>query len=141
MQTVNLVILKKPKIFFICGVLNISTAYNIFRMAKTEDGSAYSGPWIAAMQPVYVPRDDEELQDQEVEADLLVLVQYRLETVLEPVKQMSRTLMIYGAAVLGSILIVTFTLWWLVRRAGSAGTEKATESKKEQEMVETIQAS
>ncbi len=108
-------------------------------LARTEDGKAYAGKWIAAMQPVRVPRDEEQLQESETQADLLVLVQYRLEKVLEPVKQMTNALLIEGAAALGSILIVTFTVWWLVRRTKHAGTEKKHTTGLSQELIETME--
>ena len=110
-------------------------------LAAAKDGNLYTGKWIAAMQPVRMPRNDDELQEQEDQADLLVLVQYRLEKVLQPVKQMSRTLFIYGAAALGSILIVTFTLWWFVRRGNGSRTEKDKEPAIDQELIETMPAS
>jgi serine/threonine protein kinase len=110
-------------------------------LADTEDGKAYAGKWIAAMKPVRVPRDEEELQQGEVEADLLVLVQYRLDKVLQPVKQMTNELLLDGLAGLASILIVTFTAWWLVRRSNRTGTKEGNEPGQQQELIETIQAS
>ncbi len=109
-------------------------------LAKAQDGKAYSGPWIAAMQPVRVPGEHSQTQ-QHGATDLLVLVQYRLETVLEPVNQMRSALLVEGTAALGSIFLVTFTLWWLVRRTTRAGSEPAPEPPKDQELIETIQAS
>lgn len=110
-------------------------------LAKTSDGAVYAGDWIAAMQPVRLPVDEDELHLQDQRADLMVLVQYRLDKVLKPVEQMESELLIYGASVLGSILVVTFTLWWLVQRVGRSGTNKTGVAKQEQELIETIQAS
>ena len=56
-------------------------------LAGAHDGTAYAGQWIAAMQPVEVLGEQDETQPPG-STDLLVLVQYRLEKVLEPVKQM-----------------------------------------------------
>lgn len=114
-------------------------------LAVASDGSAYQGPWIAAMQPIAVPHeeyeenavfptayvdedppappsdipDDAVRESNEKATDLLVLVQYRLEKVIAPVHQMRTALLWEGAAAIGSILAVTLTLWFLVRRAGS----------------------
>ncbi|TWU50945.1 Serine/threonine-protein kinase PknL [Rubripirellula tenax] len=98
-------------------------------LASADDGKAYGGPWIAAIQPVALPRqereDEKERQgpapNDRKTADLLVLVQYRLEKVMAPVDQMRSALLVEGAAALASILAVTFTLWFFVRRVGQAG--------------------
>ncbi len=92
-------------------------------LAAAADGGGYGGPWIAAMQPISVPRADDELESAiavEKRADLLVLVQYRLEKVIEPVDRMRAALLFNGAAAIGSILIVTLTLWLFVRGAGNS---------------------
>lgn len=109
-------------------------------LASAKDGKLYTGKWIAAMQPVRMPQSDDELQEQENQADLLVLVQYRLDKVLQPVEQMRRTLLIYGAAALGSILIVTCTLWWLVRRGNGAPDDQSKAHSIDQELIETMPA-
>ncbi|WP_246146572.1 serine/threonine-protein kinase [Rubripirellula lacrimiformis] len=102
-------------------------------LAKSLDGQAYAGPWIAAMQPVELPElssaGDEILAGPRgtlgSTADLLVLVQYRLETVMAPVHQMRSALLVEGAAALASILMVTLTLWFFVRRVAMTGTDVA----------------
>jgi serine/threonine protein kinase len=118
-------------------------------LARGKHGQAYQGAWIAAMQPVRVPgqRDpttpaagDESDLDAKNDTDLLVLVQYRLEKVLQPVERMQRALLLEGSAALGSILIVTFTLWWLVRRANRLGNESTTDSLTADQMTQTMQA-
>ena len=101
-------------------------------LAEVEDGREYQGPWIAAMQPVALPSlgkevlsddamgDETTASDESAEpsenTDLLVLVQYRLETVMAPVTQMRKALLAEGAAALASILIVTLVLWYFVRK-------------------------
>lgn len=108
-------------------------------MAKVIDGADYRGQWIAAMKPVQLPEpvakrsmdDAAETNDVSVatdsndpdfdsvdldSADLLVLVQYRMEAVMAPVTLMQWSLLAEGAAALASILIVTLLLWYFVRR-------------------------
>jgi serine/threonine protein kinase len=96
-------------------------------LAKASDGSRYGGPWLAAIEPVTVPEDRFEIDDKDGfsilakdNSELLVLVQYRLETVNEPVEQMKSALMWSGAAAIASILVITLTLWVFVRRVGSS---------------------
>jgi eukaryotic-like serine/threonine-protein kinase len=92
-------------------------------MANTSEGSAYSGKWIATMQPVRLPRIEADDDSQNDSADLLVLVQYRLAKVLQPVEQMKRTLTKYGIAAVFSILAVTAALWYFVRRVTGARSD------------------
>ena len=101
-------------------------------VAKADDGKAYMGEWIAAMQLVELPRSqaglDEPLDEKWLfqtttnknNTDLLVLVQYRLEKVMAPVVIMQSTLLLEGASALASILLVTLVLWWFVRRVSVA---------------------
>jgi len=110
-------------------------------LASASGGDLYAGTWIAAMQPVRVHHDDKEDEAGEDNVDLLVLVQYKLEKVLAPVRQMRTTLFLEGAAALGSILIVTLVLWWLVRRVNRPGPEREKEPVKDQELIETIETS
>lgn len=93
-------------------------------MAAAGDGSElYAGPWIAAMQSVRIPGDDREEGDLQSRvtnnADLLVMVQYRLEKVTVPVNSIVTSLVQGGLAAMGSILVVTITLWLFVRRVGA----------------------
>ncbi len=101
-------------------------------LASAADGIAYDGPWIAAMQPVALPRKSDDSDEQErtrssgpdsaarTNADLLVLVQYRLEKVMAPVNEMQSALLFEGGAALVSILVVTLTLWFFVRRVANS---------------------
>lgn len=96
-------------------------------LSEANDGDSFAGTWIATMQPVAVPQrptdwetgSDRGHTNSGGETDLLVMVQYRLAKVLEPVDQMRRALLWEGAAAIGSILAVTLTLWFLVRRTGN----------------------
>lgn len=102
-------------------------------LADADDGSAYRGEWIAAIQPVSLPRQantrdndavegSDDLTKAKSQTDLLVLVQYRLEKVLAPVNELSSYLLVEGGLALASILLVTLTLWFFVRRVGQTGT-------------------
>jgi len=92
-------------------------------VAVDPDGKDYAGNWIAAIQPVALPMDIEVDQVTDLvprDTDLLVLVQYRLDTVFAPVGQMRTALLWEGAAAVGSIVLVTFTLWMMVIRTGAS---------------------
>lgn len=94
-------------------------------VAGEEDADRYTGKWLAAMQPVSVPNEDTESgRGGNHQADLLVLVQYRLNKVFAPVDAMRRRLHWIGAAGLLSILAVSATLWFLVRRSGEDRSAK-----------------
>jgi serine/threonine protein kinase len=96
-------------------------------IAEAEGADEYSGNWIAAMQPIAVPKERLEWLDPDTrsvqidrsddQADLLVLVQYRLSKVFAPVGGMRQTLFWDGIAALLAILAVTATLWFFVRGA------------------------
>lgn len=88
-------------------------------VAVESDATQYYGKWMAAMQPVTVPSADGELGRLENnQADLLVLVQYRLNKVFAPVDAMRSRLNRWGASgLLAIILVVSATLWFFVHRA------------------------
>ena len=88
-------------------------------MAEASGGKNYGGNWIAAIQPVILPQGSNDAFDPNAKAeraDLLVLVQYRLAKVFKPVDQMRTSLLWEGAAGVISVLLVTMTLWYFVRR-------------------------
>jgi hypothetical protein len=87
-------------------------------IANAQEAEAYAGTWIAAMQPVSVPGEATFDSDNENHADLLVLVQYRLRKVFAPVGAMQQSLLQEGAIALALILLVSGTLWLIVRRVG-----------------------
>ncbi len=108
-------------------------------MAGAEDGTAYEGDWLAAMQTVSVPYEsDAGGQGETTNTDLLVLVQFRLDKVMEPVNQMRTALLWEGAAALLSILCVTLTLWFFVRRVGDVRTVKREPETPHSGTTETI---
>ncbi len=113
---------------------------------NTKLAKGYNGEWIASVHPVKLPldEDDEETQfrqstesetldppppptelpegavseTDEQSTDLVVLVQYRLETVNAPVFEMQSALLREGVLAIISILAVTLTLWFFVKRVG-----------------------
>ena len=114
-------------------------------LASADDGKEYAGPWIAAMQPVSVPTfenvgDSDEAAESNRTTDLLMLVQYRLKKVVEPVDQMRVSLLWEGVAALGSILAVALTLWFFVLRVQSPKDSDAPQPNDEADLIETISA-
>jgi hypothetical protein len=88
-------------------------------IAEAPGAEGYTGEWIAAMQPVRVPGEASLDSDSNDQADLLVLVQYRLSKVFAPVGEMREKLFWEGAAaLLASFLFVSGTLWFFVHRVG-----------------------
>lgn len=90
-------------------------------MANAPGGKAYGGSWLAAIAPVSLPRDLNNLapkpdQDHPAATDLLVLVQYRLAKVFEPVGDLQRHLLIEGALTLVVLFLLTVGMWWYVTR-------------------------
>ncbi len=83
-------------------------------VANSEDGSEYKGTWLAAVQPVAVPRSERRNGER---SSLLVLVQYRLSDVTAPVQVLLDSLSKEGAIAMGVIVLVTFLLWYMVHRA------------------------
>ncbi len=89
-------------------------------LASAGDGAAFSGRWLAAVAPVALPHPDDadvtKDSDLPQNTDMLVLVQYRLSKVFEPVGHMQRQLLIEGALAMLSIVLVTFLMWYFVNR-------------------------
>ena len=130
-------------------------------LADAEGGKQYEGQWIAAMQPVSLPEsrmlkaEISELPDavnldstqseltegSEVEeTDLLVLVQYRLQKVISPVAAMRSALLWEVSFAVVSILFVTLTLWWIVRRFSMPSVHSEVSSAAPDGMIETVKA-
>ncbi|WP_160149562.1 serine/threonine-protein kinase [Roseiconus lacunae] len=95
-------------------------------VAAAEEADIYSGGWIAAMEPVTVPRlsvrpggttvERPLLPSRGEQSDLLVLVQYRLNKVFAPVGQMTQSLIRTGSVGLVALAVVSAMLWFFVRR-------------------------
>lgn len=89
-------------------------------MAQVPGGKKYAGPWLAAVAPVTLPREIRSGQTPEPAAagatNLLVLVQYRLSKVFEPVGVLKRQLLYEGAFTLVTICLLTVAMWWYVNR-------------------------
>ncbi|MEM9825389.1 MAG: protein kinase [Planctomycetota bacterium] len=107
-------------------------------LAETEDSGIYDGTWIATIQAVRLPRVDLDDDQAEEQADLLVLVQYRLSKILAPVEQLKTTLFYEGAATVVSILVVTLALWYFVRRVGTGGRHARRSAAMSPDMEETL---
>ncbi|WP_233214601.1 serine/threonine-protein kinase [Rhodopirellula bahusiensis] len=131
-------------------------------MASASSGNGFGGDWIAAMEPVTLPRPtqaapaagdgsdlDESLGSSSKpvasrveQTDLLVLVQYRLSEVLGPVSELRRSLLFEGAFAILSILIMTLFLWWVVRRVTTQDERRAAKESQspppQQERIETM---
>ena len=99
-------------------------------LAKAPGGEDYAGPWIAAIRPLRLPPEDQKIDGERAEAktDLLVLVQYRLATVFEPVGNMRSQLLLEGGAAILSLLIISLTMWFFVRRLNDEGSGNAMQS-------------
>ncbi len=89
-------------------------------VATAADGVAYSGSWLAAVAPIALPEHDPTegtvRRIGQSNADMLVLVQYRLAKVFEPVGRMRQQLLVEGALAMLSIVLVTFVMWYFVNR-------------------------
>ncbi len=90
---------------------------------------AYGGKWIAAMQPVSLPANSIDHEEDEIaQADLMVLVQYRLAKVLAPVGHLRSQLLWEGAIAAISVLVIILTLWYFVRRISDRPTQTTKSS-------------
>lgn len=89
-------------------------------LAKAGDGVEFGGSWLAAVAPVALPESDDieeaDVASKPVNTDMLVLVQYRLSKVFEPVGYMKQQLLVEGALAMLSIVLVTFVMWYFVNR-------------------------
>lgn len=103
------------------GLLNNADVNYIDPMSKAPNGDVYSGPWLAAIAPIGLPKeltttDKENGETASPESDLLVLVQYRLSKVFEPVGELKRQLLIEGSIALALIFGLTVAMWIYVDR-------------------------
>jgi eukaryotic-like serine/threonine-protein kinase len=90
-------------------------------MAAAPGGRIYSGRWLAAVAPITLPKELTTMpgnNDGQAAAstDLLVLVQYRLSKVFEPVRALQRQLLIEGSITLTLIFALTAAMWIYVNR-------------------------
>ncbi len=88
-------------------------------MASEPDGLPFRGQWLAAIAPIELPK---EIASQHPDASvaqqtqLLVLVQYRLAKVLEPVGELKRQLLWEGSLALVLVVALTVAMWIYVAR-------------------------
>ena len=89
-------------------------------LAEASDGTEFKGSWLAAVAQIALPKsDDDDIGDGpsgQTNTDMLVLVQYRLSKVFEPVGHMKQQLLVEGALAVLSIVFVTFLMWYFVGR-------------------------
>jgi hypothetical protein len=102
-------------------LLNSDDVNYIDPMASAPNGQVYSGPWLAAIAPIGLPReltttDDRNNGETAPTSDLLVLVQYRLSKVNEPVGELKRQLLLQGSIALALIVGLTVAMWIYVDR-------------------------
>ena len=91
-------------------------------VARIPDGQAYRGVWIAAVEPVSLPRNSRSAPVEK--ANLLVLVQYRLDEVTGPVNRVLESLIREGVAGVTSFILVTSVLWFFVLRASDRQADR-----------------
>ena len=89
-------------------------------LAEAGDGTEFKGSWLAAVAQIALPKnDDDDIGDgasEPTNTDMLVLVQYRLSKVFEPVGHMKQQLLVEGALAVLSVVFVTFLMWYFVGR-------------------------
>ncbi len=100
------------------------------------------------MQPVSLPDEDflaanpsngNPVDPEGDTTDLLVLVQYRLEKVIAPVAGMRSALLWEGAFAVVSILLVTLSLWLVVRRVSNSSADRGEPREAVDGLAETIE--
>ncbi|MEM6691717.1 MAG: protein kinase, partial [Planctomycetota bacterium] len=99
-------------------------------LGETAGGKDYAGGWLAAIQPVQLPGVNASSTSSN-QADLLILVQYRLDNVLSPVQSMQKTLLIETLAALGMMTTAMLGLWWWVWKS-----QLRTESKDQSNRID-----
>jgi len=89
-------------------------------LAEAGDGAEYKGSWLAAVTQIALPQKEDAVMDsdgsEQAHTDMLVLVQYRLSKVFEPVGFMKQQLLVEGALAVLSVVFVTFLMWYFVGR-------------------------
>jgi len=89
-------------------------------LAEAGDGAEYKGSWLAAVTQIALPQNEDAVMDsdgsEQAHTDMLVLVQYRLSKVFEPVGFMKQQLLVEGALAVLSVVFVTFLMWYFVGR-------------------------
>ena len=83
--------------------------------SQSEFDANFDGRWIAAIEPVQLPGENSSVAESG-QADLLVLVQYRLTKVLEPVRRLTVTLVVEAIAGAVSVMLVTASLWFFLQQ-------------------------
>ena len=83
-------------------------------------GADFAGKWLASAVPVKIERlvragpVGEDVTSNQRDTGLMLIVQQRLNTAIEPVTSLGRRLLREGLAALAIIIAVTSVLWWFV---------------------------
>ncbi len=86
-------------------------------LGRSEYGQDYRGPWITWAAPVTFEALDAEGSPADFgDTRLLLLVERRKSTTVEPVTQLARTLFREGATALAVVVSVSIALWYFVLR-------------------------
>lgn len=85
-------------------------------LATAAGGQEYQGEWIAATEPVALPRRNQQASRPRHDTDLLVLVQINAATAMAPVQQLGRRLARDALVALGVVVAVVIALWAIVYR-------------------------
>lgn len=102
-------------------LLNSDDVNYIDPMVSAPNGQLDSEPWLAAIAPIGLPRELTTTGKRNDEtttptSDLLVLVQYRLTKVNEPVRDLKHQLLLFGSIALALIFGLTVAMWIYVDR-------------------------
>ncbi|QDS87211.1 Serine/threonine-protein kinase PknB [Rosistilla ulvae] len=106
-------------------------------IAAAHGGQDFKGNWIAAVQPVQLPKSGDGSAGQ---TDWMVLVQFRLSKTIARVESLTNKLIVEGVIAAVAILLVNGAMWYLVRKANRATTseEPASDSTLPVAMQETV---
>jgi eukaryotic-like serine/threonine-protein kinase len=108
--------------------------------SEFEGGAAYAGGWIAALEPVRLPRVyPGESTSNEIgrgNSDLWILMQERSSSVAAPIRKLSSQLQRESLFELGTLLFVILVLWSIVFRTGRLRVARngATSSRSQEEV-------
>ncbi len=92
--------------------------------AAYEVGEEFEGRWVAAIQQVRLPRDDDD--GSEATSDLWVLVQERTQFVENPVMQLGARLQREWLFEFAAIISVVMLMWYFVIRIGKTNVTHPT---------------
>ena len=87
-------------------------------IGATPQGTAYRGNWIAAIEPIRLPDEPQELENASNKLrKLLVVVQENESVATDPITQLGTQLLYEGILALTILVLVTGALWFFVIRS------------------------